>query len=75
MPDTDTADTPTLALAGELLGKSLEEWVKPRREMGQSWDRVSRDLGRATEGQLKVSREFLRRHFGHIEREPDNPTK
>jgi hypothetical protein len=75
MQETDiNPDTPTIALAGALLGVALEEWVKPRREMGQSWDRVSRDLHRATTGQVQVSREFLRRHFGHIQREPETET-
>lgn len=74
MPQTDTTPTPTLALAAELLGEPLEEWVKPRREAGQSWDRVSRDLFRATGGRCQVSRELLRRHFGHIPREPETPT-
>lgn len=75
MPDTDTTDTPTIALAGELLGMTLIEWVRPRREMGQSWDRLSRDLDRATGGRCRISRELLRRHFGHISREPESPTK
>lgn len=75
MPDVDTTDSPMVALAGELLGKSLEDWVKPRREMGQSWDRVSRDLQRVTDGRCRFSRESLRRHFGHIQREPETPTK
>jgi hypothetical protein len=59
----------SIALASEVLGEPLVEWVKRRRTLGQSWDRVSRDLARDTDGKCRFSRELLRRHFNHIPRE------
>jgi hypothetical protein len=59
----------SIAFASEVLGAPLAEWVEERRTAGQSWDRVSRELARATEGKCKFSRELLRRHFNHIPRE------
>ncbi len=63
--------TPTVVLASELLQQPLEEWVRDRRVLGQSWERMSRDLNRATDGRIDVSKELLRRHFGHIPKEPE----
>lgn len=66
-----TAATTAIALATEVLGEPLADWVERRRTLGQSWDRVSRDLSKATDGKCQFSRELLRRHFGHIPRELD----
>lgn len=60
------SQTPTVALATALLGQPLEEWVRHRRTLGHSWDRMSRDLSLATNGRCAVSKELLRRHYGHI---------
>lgn len=66
-----TPATTAVALATEVLGEPLEKWVERRRSLGQSWDRLSRDLSKATDGKCQFSRELLRRHFGHMPREID----
>lgn len=62
--------TPKIALAEQVLGQPLEDWLRPRRENGMSWGRLARELTHATEGKANVSYELLRRHFGHISRDP-----
>lgn len=58
-------DNPKMALATALLGRDVKEWVRERREeYGQSWDRISLDMLKATKGQCRISREHLRRNFG-----------
>lgn len=72
MSDTPTRRiTPAVALATEVLGEPLADWVTRRRTLGQSWDRLSRDLARETDSKCVFSRELLRHHFGHIPREPE----
>jgi hypothetical protein len=58
-----------VALATEVLGQPLRTWVGERRKLGQSWDRVARDLTEETDGKCQFSRELLRRHFSDIPRE------
>jgi hypothetical protein len=70
MNDTTTPSrqNPAVALASEVLGRPLQAWVVERRNLGQSWDRMARDLARDTDGKCQFSRELLRRHFGDIPR-------
>lgn len=65
--------TPTIAYAELVLNVTdLADWITPRRHMGMSFDRLARELARATEGRCRVTGELLRRHFGHVPREPDS---
>ncbi len=54
-------------LASLLLGQDLTEWVRTRREGGQSWLQISRELNETTEGQVTYSHEGLRMRFGGVE--------
>lgn len=53
--------TPTQKLASMLLGRPVDEWIRSRRTAGRSWRLVSRDLYEATNGQIDVTHEAIRR--------------
>lgn len=58
-----TSPSPSALLAGHLLGQDLESWVSERRDAGQSWDKVATDLYIATDQQVSISSEWLRRLY------------
>lgn len=54
--------TPTQKLAGIILGRPVEEWIRDRRETtGRSWRLISRDLYEATNGQVDITHEAVRK--------------
>lgn len=55
--------TPARRLADHLLGASLEQWVRERRERGDSWKRIATELHAATYGQVDIVAETLRLWF------------
>ena len=55
--------TPTYLLADYLLPGGLEEFVKTRRATGMSWRRIALDIRDATDRQIDVTYELLRRWF------------
>ena len=59
------AQTPTQRLAGVLLGKPVHDWINERRRAGRSWRLIARDLCEATNGQIDVTHEALRRWAEH----------
>lgn len=69
--------TATTRLASLLLGVDLKEWVEERREQGQSWLSISRELKEATNGDVTLSHEGLRMKYGAspAEATPETPTK
>lgn len=58
--------TPTQRLAELLLDESLEEFVRSRRDH-TSWRRIAKELHDATDGEIDVTQEILRRWY------PDPP--
>lgn len=58
-----TNQSPTFRLADNLLGGTLEAFVKERRAAGVPWRTVSRDLWEATGKQVDVTYETLRTWF------------
>ncbi len=55
--------SPSARLAGLLLGQELESWVKERRDASVSWDRISAELRFATNQEVSISSEWLRRLY------------
>lgn len=55
--------TPTAKLADVLLPGGLEEFVTERRARGMSWRRIAYEIYDATDKQVGVSYEVLRRWF------------
>lgn len=55
--------TPTAKLADLLLPGGLEEFVLARRARGMSWRRIAFEIYDATDKQVGVSYEVLRRWF------------
>jgi hypothetical protein len=55
--------TPSVRLAGLLLGEDLGAWVTRRRRSGDSWDTVADALALATRDQVTLSSEWLRRLY------------
>lgn len=55
--------TPSTRLAGLLLGEDLDTWVARRRSAGESWDTIANALSYATQGQVTLSHEWLRRLY------------
>lgn len=56
--------TPNMKLAGILLGRPVTDWIADRREAGDSWRRIELALEEATNGQIRVEHETLRRWSG-----------
>jgi hypothetical protein len=48
-------------LASLLLGQPVDQWLTQRRESGRSWRLIARDLYDATNGQVDMTYEALRR--------------
>ena len=69
--------TATTRLASLLLGVDLKDWVQERREQGQSWLNISRELTEATDGEVTLSHEGLRMKYGAAvgDATPETPTK
>jgi hypothetical protein len=67
-----TEQTPLRRFAGTvapgLLGQPLDEWVHERRAKGVPWRAMSRELLRASNGDLDVTGEWLRRQYGDTHR-------
>jgi hypothetical protein len=61
--------TPSRRLASLLLAEDIDEWVKRKRhpfpDVERSWRDVARQLERATDGQVDVSPETLRKWYAH----------
>jgi hypothetical protein len=53
--------TPTQKLAGIILGRPVEDWIEDRRSSGRSWRLIARDLYEATDGQVDITHEAVRR--------------
>lgn len=51
--------TPNQQLASLLLGEPVEAWILARRERGQSWRVIARDLYTATNGRVDVAHQTL----------------
>lgn len=56
--------TPNMKLAGLLLGQPVEQWVQARRDEGMSWRKIEAALEAATNGQVAVEHETIRRWVG-----------
>lgn len=54
----------TQRLADRILGQTVEHWVDQRRAEGRAWPKVARDLYEATDGEIDVTGETLRRWAG-----------
>lgn len=61
-----TQETPTQRLATVLLGRSVHTWLTEQRAAGSSWRQIADDLGTATNGQIEVSYEAVRRWHGEL---------
>lgn len=59
------ASSPTQRLASHLLDVDLDEWLERQRhpfpDVTRSWENVARQLDKATDGQVAVSGETLRK--------------
>jgi hypothetical protein len=53
--------TSTQKLAGIILGRPVEDWIDDRRTAGRSWRLIARDLYEATNGQVDITHEAVRR--------------
>jgi len=53
--------TPSQRLASLLLGQPVDKWLRAKRDTGRSWRLIARDLYEATNGQVDVTHEALRR--------------
>lgn len=51
--------TPTQQLATLLLGEPVDEWIKARRDAGQPWRTIARDLYDRTNGRIDVAHQTL----------------
>lgn len=58
-----TNPSPSVRLAEHLLGKELETWVNEHRDAGASWDKIAADLYVATDTQVHITGEWLRRLY------------
>jgi hypothetical protein len=52
-----------------LLGQPLDDWVHERRARGVPWRAISRELLLASDGQLDVTHEWLRKHTAATEQD------
>lgn len=51
--------TPTQQLATILLGEPVGAWIRARRDAGDSWRTISRDLAERTNGRIDVVHQTL----------------
>lgn len=51
-------------LADLIMGRSVCDFIEERRVAGASWRQIKVDLEKATDGQVKVQHETLRRWAG-----------
>lgn len=56
--------TPAMKLAGMILGQPVDQWIRDRRSEGQSWRTITTNLTAATNGQVDVEHETVRRWAG-----------
>lgn len=61
-----TQETPTQRLASVLLGRPVHAWLTEQRDAGSSWRQIAADLRKATNGQIEVSYEAVRRWHGEL---------
>lgn len=52
--------TTTQRLASLLLGQPVDQWVRDRREAGDSWRRIAMQLHEITDGQVSLTGEAIR---------------
>lgn len=53
-------------LAGLILGQDLASWVAARRTSGAGWDRIATELAVATEGDIVVTGQTMKRWYADI---------
>lgn len=51
----------------EHTGLHLDDMVEDWREAGASWRQIAQHVARATDGQVRVAHESLRRWYGELE--------
>jgi hypothetical protein len=67
-----TNPSPSVRLADILLGQDLGSWVGERRDAGLSWEKVAAELLTSTNGQVKITGEWLRRLYSPTADAPAN---
>lgn len=66
-------ESPSLRLATVLLGEPVRDWVVARRTAGASWPTIAEALALATNGQVSLSKEYLRQRYAAAAREAVEP--